>query len=139
MVLFHFVIEALAFGLICWAIYARVKRGPLPVTFKSYDELNAVIDVAIWAQKQVDPHDERQKVLLPLRTGLPLAWMTPALTRISAKDLEVLAPFIDQSIAGTGLPSFLSADYEDWRPAALRGFKARMKTEGLWPPAAKAD
>ena len=131
--IFRFVIELLAVGLVCYCVYARAQRGRPPVKFKSYDELNAVIDVTIWAQKKVGPDDPRQKSLLPLRSYLPLLWMTPLTTRISVKDLEVLAPFIDQIIDGKGSPPVLSAEYDDCRPAALKDFKARMKTEGLWP------
>jgi hypothetical protein len=131
--IFRFILELFAVGLVCYGVYAQAQRGRPPVKFKSYDELNAVIDVTIWAQKKVGRDDPRQKSLLPLRSYLPLLWMTPLTTRISVKDLEVLAPFIDQFIDGKGPPPVLSAEYDDGRPAALRDFKGRMKIEGLWP------
>jgi hypothetical protein len=55
-----------------------------------------------------------------------------------AQDLAVLAPFIDQVIAGKGPPPILSAEYEDTRPATLGTFRARMQAEGLWPREAVA-
>jgi hypothetical protein len=45
----------------------------------------------------------------------------------------MLVPFIDRVIDGKGQPLNLPAEYEDTRPADLRGFKARMQAEGFWP------
>jgi hypothetical protein len=54
------------------------------------------------------------------------------------EDLARLAPYVDQSIDGKWPRQNLPDEYEDWRPAALKCFKERMKAEGLWP-IAKAD
>ena len=54
---------------------------------------------------------------------------------MSTQELALVAPFIDECIAGRGPPLNLPAEYEDWRPAALAAFKARMQAEGLWPAA----
>ena len=59
----------------------------------------------------------------------------PSLVRMSTQELALVAPFIDECIAGRGPPLNLPAEYEDWRPAALAAFKARMQAEGLWPAA----
>lgn len=54
---------------------------------------------------------------------------------ISREDLEFLAPYIDDWINGHAPPQNLPAEYWDWRPDALKAFKDRMQTQGLWPAA----
>jgi hypothetical protein len=57
----------------------------------------------------------------------------PFTVRISVEDLATLAPYIDRAIDDHLPEQNLPTEYEDWRPAVLRGFKARMQTEGFWP------
>jgi hypothetical protein len=52
---------------------------------------------------------------------------------ISRDDLEFLAPYIDEWIAGQAPPQNLPAEYPDERPERLRALKERMQREGLWP------
>jgi hypothetical protein len=137
------VIEMLAIGLLSYGVYARIKRSPLPVKFKSFDEMDSVHEVARWAQSQFGSNDPRSSPFALLATRVrpftpgPVPTL-PFLVRISVEDLATLAPYIDQAINGEWPRQNLPDDYEDWRPAALRGFKERMKAEGLWP-AAKAN
>src|ERR1051325_1268791 len=122
-------IAALAF-----ATYRQTKRLKLPVRFASVDELTAVARVAFWAQRRFDHRDPRWEAIFAIGSYLRIfASFTRIGARISAQDVAVLAPFIDQFIAGDGPPSILSVEYEDERPALLGAFKARMQAEGLWP------
>jgi hypothetical protein len=52
---------------------------------------------------------------------------------ISREDLEFLAPYIDEWIAGQAPQQNLPAEYPDERPQQLRALKERMQQEGLWP------
>jgi hypothetical protein len=120
-------------ALLAFAIYAQTQRLKLPVSFTSLDELSAVAGVAKWARQRFDRGD-------PRRTAIDQTWwylarfdFTRMGARISAQEIALLAPFIDQVIAGEGPPPFLSAEYGDDRPALLGAFKARMQTEGRWP------
>lgn len=136
MTTYGYIFGVLAVGMVAFAVYARAKRGPLPVKFESFDELNSVADVCRWAQQQFERDDPRCKAFAVVLVHLQAAtyfFSVPFTVRISAQDLALLAPFIDQSVEGKGPPSARSAEYEDWRPAALKGFKARMQREGLWP------
>lgn len=132
MTILNVVFGLFAVGVLILAAYARAKRRRLPVTFTSLDEMNAVAEVVITARRQISADDPRRTAIWLLWMYLPNSRVVP-LTRISAQDLEILAPFIDQFIAGKGPPSILPAEYEDWRPAVLSSFKARMQDEGLWP------
>jgi hypothetical protein len=132
--MWNLIVVSLGLAVLPLAIVAVWKRSRLPVGFKSYDEVNSVADVAIWAQAQVASGDPRFPTLLQLRLYLLDSGIRPPfIVRISAEDLEILAPFIDRFIAGEGPPWNLPAEYEDWRPAALTAFKERMKRERLWP------
>jgi hypothetical protein len=133
----------LVIAMACYATYRRFKSGLFPVAFNSFDEMDSVHDVARWAQSQFGSNDPRRTsfVLLATRVRpfIPGAVRAlPFLVRISVEDLTALAPYIDQSIDGKCPRQNLPDEYEDWRPAALKGFKERMKAEGLWP-VAKAD
>jgi hypothetical protein len=110
------------------------------VKFKTNDELEAVASVAIWARQQIGHDDPRWKAI-SLMYGYFTSYgiQMPVFTRISAQDLEILAPFIDRFIEGKGPPSILSVEYEVWQPAALKSFKARMKIEGWWPESSYKD
>lgn len=121
-------------GLLIFAVYAQMQRNKLPVRFKTFDELNAITDVVLWAQPQIGADDPRRKRIVSLWLYL-IAAKIPIGIRISAQDLELLAPFIDRFIAGHGPPSPLPAEYEDLRPTVLHTFKERMQADGLWPPA----
>jgi hypothetical protein len=52
---------------------------------------------------------------------------------ISRDDLEFLAPYIEEWIAGGAPPQNLPAEYPDERLEELRALKERMQKEGLWP------
>ena len=121
-------------GLLVFLVCVQIQRNMLPVRFSTLDEMNAVHDVVIWAEQQINATDPRRKrivVLWAYGPGAPVATIMGR--RMSVQDIALIAPFIDQTIAGHGRPWLLSADYEDTRPAVLGGFKARMKTQGLWP------
>jgi hypothetical protein len=62
----------------------------------------------------------------------PLGFL-PFRRSISRDDLEFLAPYIDEWIAGQAPQQNLPAEYPDERPEELRAFKERMQKEGLWP------
>jgi hypothetical protein len=120
-------------SLVIFGIYALGNRLKEPVTFKSIDELNCVAGVAQWARQQIGRDDPRWQVINFLCSYLSWFLVTAFTVRISAAELEVLVPFIDDFIAGKGPAWNLPAEYEDWRPAVLRDFKARMTAERLWP------
>jgi hypothetical protein len=119
-------------ALLAFAIYARMQRLKLPVRFASGDELNAVVGVARWAGQQYDLGDPRRQSITSVWMNLR-PWLGRMGVRLSKHEVAMLAPFIDQVIAGQGPPLNLPAEYEDTRPAALGAFKARMQAEGLWP------
>jgi hypothetical protein len=128
-----------AFALLVLLIYAQTERLKLPVRFASNSELTEVARVAGWAQKRCDRSDARRQAIAAIWSYLSMYMTLPRFgVRISAQDLAVLAPFIDQVIAGKGPPPILSAEYEDTRPATLGTFRARMQAEGLWPREAVA-
>jgi hypothetical protein len=52
---------------------------------------------------------------------------------ISRDDLEFLAPYIEEWIAGQAPPQNLPAEYPDERPEELRALRERMQKERLWP------
>lgn len=56
-----------------------------------------------------------------------------SLQSISRAELTILAPYIDQWIKGNLPPQNLPAEYEDYRPRVLLGFKQRLQSEGSWP------
>ena len=133
----RFIIEFLGIGMLCYGVYQRVNSGPLPVKFKSFDELDSLSEVARWAHTQFLSDDPRSRAFALLATRIRPAWLgfppLPVFVRISVEDLATLAPYIDQAIDGKGPKQNLPAEYEDWRRAALRGFKARIESEGYWP------
>jgi hypothetical protein len=113
----------------------------LPVGFGSWDELVTVRAVALWASRQVGRHDPHYRTLANLGVKLdlsahgyfPLGLQVRALSR---SELEILAPFIDETIEGRGQPWLLPAEY-DHRSEELTVFKTRMQQEGLWPKSAQ--
>lgn len=130
------VVSVLILAGVALTVLALSARRNMPVKFKTFDELNSVGDVLIWARNQVAPDDPRRKALMLLFVRIPSSPLTPpSLVRMSTQELALVAPFIDECIAGRGPPLNLPAEYEDWRPAALAAFKARMQAEGLWPAA----
>jgi hypothetical protein len=130
-------------------------------TVRSIDEMTALAGVAGWAIDQIGPDDARRNALRGLEYYLSPPGKTipiPYLSRISSQKLELLAPFINQCIEQRGMLSPAAADCGDasdssaiqsaaWTGAMtdeerdqerlrlLSGFKARMVTEGKWPPA----
>ena len=130
-------------AVIAIAVLAVRVRANQPVWFKTLDELGSVTDVVVWASKQIATDNPRRKALqlLSVKLGPPaVSVLTPlSFVRMSAEDLALVAPFVDECIAGRGPPLNMPAEYEDWRPAALAAFKARMRAEGLWPREAAAS
>jgi hypothetical protein len=124
-----------SFGIVGLGAYAFARRLRSPVKFKSFDEMEAVRAAALWARQQIGPADPRKDAIntLFLYFGGNDLLGVPYFHGLSKKEIELLAPFIEDYIAGRGPRQNLPAEYEDWRPAALRNFKARMKAEGLWP------
>ena len=135
MTFFKLLVDLFGLGLTILGVVALLKRRKLPVKFGTQDELEAFTRVVAWARKQIGRDDQRRKAISVLYIHFVLSSPVGfvALARISTEQLEILAPFIDQFIDGKGPPPMLSAEYEDWQPAALRGFKERMKAERLWP------
>jgi|SRR5579871_697194 len=134
MTVWHGLAFLLGIGLLIFLLCAQAQRLQLPVRFTTSDELAVITQVAWWAQKQIGAADPRHGRLAVMAVLLGRR-LFPIGLRISAQDLEILAPFIDQFIAGQGSPWPLSAEYEDRRPQILSDFKTRMKAEGLWPEA----
>jgi hypothetical protein len=127
----HFIYGLLSIAFLGLVTYAVLRaRRRLPVTFRSFDEANAVGAVAVWARQQIKNGDPRRNAINWLNLYFPIPL---SIQRISRADIALLAPFIDEFIAGRGPPLNLPAEYDDWRPAALREFKARMQREGFWP------
>lgn len=127
---------------IALAVFAARVRASQPVRFKTFDEVGSVDDVVVWASKQIPADDRRRSALdmLSIKISPPSSsgLTPPSLVSMSVEDLALAAPFIDECIAGRGPPLNMPAEYEDWRPAALAAFKARMQAEGLWPREAAA-
>jgi hypothetical protein len=106
------------------------REWRMPVGLKGYDEVNCVLDAVLWASR--DPAvSAKLRYAAALRTSLPiyLGWWA----RFPQLELAVLAPFIDAMIEGNGPPLHRPPEYENYRPRVLAAFKARMKSEGLWP------
>jgi hypothetical protein len=128
----QYVFALTGIALLIFGVYALANRLKEPIRFTSLDELRCVGGVAIWAQQQIDRSDPRADAIGFL--SVYLGRLQPTfIVRISVAELEALAPFIDEFIAGKGPAWNLPAEYEDWRPAVLREFKSRMTAEGFWP------
>jgi hypothetical protein len=87
---FGFIAALLVIGLAVCCTYIRFKRNPLPIKFKSFDELNSVTDTARWAQRQLEASDPLRKALRQVITRLdpnPFYTAFPVFSRISAQDL----------------------------------------------------
>jgi hypothetical protein len=137
MTILKHLVELFGIVLLVLCIFGLAKRRKLAVKFSTRDELEAFTSVVASARQQIGLDDLRWKAISILYAYFVRSALTGmtfvALARISAEDLEILAPFIDQFIEGKGPPPTLSAEYEDWQPAVLNGFKERMKAERLWP------
>jgi hypothetical protein len=106
------------------------------------DEFDTIVGVANYALKRLGrpsllksaPTDVLRSVNEVMRYDAinPLGFL-PFRRSISRDDLEFLAPFIDEWIAGQAPPQNLPAEYPDERPEELGAFKERMRKEGLWP------
>jgi hypothetical protein len=109
------------------------------------DEVDLIVDVTNYAMAQLGrprlssvlPEDGQPPSVVEMRNLNSAAGMTfwpfPIRRSISRDDLVFLTPYIEDWIAGKVAPQNLPAEYEDWRPQALREFKERMLREGLWP------
>lgn len=113
-----------------------------PVRLTS-DEFDTIVGVANYALKRLGrpslsksrPADGiLRSVIDVLRYDAinPLGFL-PFRRLISREDLEFLAPYIDEWIAGQAPPQNLPAEYPDERPEELRAFRERIQSEGLWP------
>jgi hypothetical protein len=133
-----FVIGLFSILAIAILLMAFKRRLALPVRFISFDEIYEVQQAAFLGQKRTREDNPKRRVLV--RVGIYLAgsdsWASfpsiPAITRLSKGELEALAPFIDDIIAGNGDPWPLPAEY-DCRAAVLGAFKERMVALQLWP------
>jgi hypothetical protein len=113
-----------------------------PVRLKS-DEFVTIVGVANYALKRLGrpgvsmfaPADGLLRSVSEVLSNdsfNPLGFL-PFRRLISRDDLEFLAPYIDEWIAGQAPPQNLPAEYPDERPEQLRALKERMQQEGLWP------
>jgi hypothetical protein len=113
-----------------------------PVRLTS-DEFDTIVGVANYALKRLGrpnllksiPADGLlRSVIEVLRYDMinPLGFL-PFRRSISRDDLEFLAPYIEEWIAGQAPPQNLPAEYPDERPDQLRALKERMRKDGLWP------
>ncbi len=107
------------------------------------DEFDTIVGVANYALRQLGRPDLLQSrpadnvlssVINVIRYDAinPLGFL-PFRRLISRADLEFLAPYIDEWIAGHAPPQNLPAEYPDERPDRLRSLKERMQKEGFWP------
>lgn len=106
------------------------------------DEFDTIIGVANYALERLGrsglskerPTDLLLSVTEALRhdTFNRFAFL-PLHRSISRDDLEFLAPYIDDWIAGQAPPQNLPAEYPDERLDQLRALRQRMQIEGFWP------
>lgn len=109
------------------------------------DEVGLIVGVTNYAMVQLGrpqlssglPQDGQPPSVVEMRhlniINAGSFWPFPIRRSISRDDLYFLASYIDDWIAGKAPPQNLPAEYDDWRPQALRAFKERMLREGLWP------
>jgi hypothetical protein len=112
-----------------------------PVRLTS-DEFDTIVGVANYALKRLGrpsllkstPTDVLRSVneVITYDAINPLGFL-PFHRSISRDDLEFLATYIDEWIAGLAPPQNLPAEYPDERPEQLRALRERMQKEGLWP------
>jgi hypothetical protein len=128
-----------------FALFNPRPRPQWPIGFGSWEELEAVGAVARWASQQVGRDDPRYLTLFRLGLrGYPqrpfdVRLLSPRSIRsrgMSQSELEILAPFIDETIEGKGEPWPLPAEY-DHRSEDLTVFRTRMQPESLWPKSAQ--
>jgi hypothetical protein len=113
-------------AVLVWRISARRSR----IWFKTLDEVSVIKELMYWAAAQVSgPISHR------LRAGAFMISINSiaSMQSISREELAVLAPFIDDWIAGKLPPQNLPAEYEDYRPSVLLAFRQRLQSEGRWP------
>ena len=131
----HFVVIALIVIILVVAVRRKGPQPQLPVQLKSFDEIECVSGAAAWATRRLG--DEKASRELRRVNGIRFSsWFgtpLPYLVRLPQAELAVLSPFIDAMIEGRGPPLNLPPEYDDYRPRVLAAFKARMKSEGLWP------
>jgi hypothetical protein len=121
--IFGILASAAAAAALVWLIRRRSGIG-----FKTLDEVAVVQELMRWVAAR---ETERRRRLL-LKTVL-IPRNIVALQSISREELEVLAPYIDEWIAGRLPPQNLPAEYEDFRPRTLLAFKQRLQSQGGWP------
>ena len=106
------------------------------------DYFDTIVGVANYALKRLGrpnlimatPTDVLRSVIEVIRyDGINPLGALPFRRSISLDDLEFLAPYIDEWIAGQAPPQNLPAEYPDERPEQLRALKERMQKDGLWP------
>jgi hypothetical protein len=112
---------------------------PVRLTSNEFDTIIGVSDYAL--ERLGRPHllkewptDLLLSVTAALRRDIfnRLAFL-PFRRSISQDDLNFLAPYIDDWIAGNAPPQNLPAEYPDERPDQLRAMKHRLQNDGLWP------
>jgi hypothetical protein len=111
------------------ALVVIIRRRRAGIGFKTLDEVAVVQQLMFWAADKV-PAERRAQFLLG--SGLMPRGVV-ALQSITREELAILAPYIDEWIAGKLPPQNLPAEYEDYRPRVLLGFKQRLQSEGRWP------
>jgi hypothetical protein len=104
--------------------------APLPNLVQTLDEVAVIKELMYWAApKAPAPMGTRLQVRSVLMGTNSIA----ALQSITREELAVLAPHIDEWIAGELPAQNLPAEYEDYRPRVLLGLKQRLQSEGRWP------
>ena len=105
-----------------------IRRRRAGIGFKTLDEVAVIQQLMVWAADKVP---EQRKQFLFGSTLMPNRIV--ALQSITREELAILAPHIDEWIDGKLPPQNLPAEYEDFRPRVLLGFKQRLQSEGRWP------
>jgi len=111
------------------ALVVIVRRRRAGIGFKTLDEVAVVQELIFWAADKV-PAERRTQFRFG-STLMPRGIV--ALQSITRVELAILAPYIDEWIAGKLPPQNLPAEYVDIRPRVLLGFKQRLPSEGRWP------
>jgi hypothetical protein len=109
-----------------WRISARNSE----IWFKTLDEVSVMKELMYWAAPKVPAP---MSLRLQVRSFMISANGIASLQSITREELAILAPYIDEWIAGKLPPQNLPAEYEDWRPRVLLALKQRLQSEGRWP------
>lgn len=125
------VVMVAATAIVVWLVATRRSR----VWFKTYDEVDVVAGVMLWAAAKVPGRHGQALRVQAQAMANPPSYFLPIIQSIRRDDLAILAPYIDEWIEGKLPPQNLPAEYEDYRPRTLLAFKHRLQARGEWPVA----